>query len=117
TGGQMSPSTLVGMKASTCPYGRDVELNGYPMKISNILAELEGTCYVTRQSVHSAAAVRKTKKAIRKAFDNSMAKKGTSVVEIVASCNSGWKMTPHNANKWLEENMFPFYQLGDLKDR
>lgn len=117
TGGQMSPSTLVGMKASTCPYGRDVALNGYPMKISNILAELEGTCYVTRQSVHSAAAVRKTKKAIRKAFDNSMAKKGTSVVEIVASCNSGWKMTPYNANKWLEENMFPFYQLGDLKDR
>lgn len=117
TGGQMSPSTLQGMKTSTCPYGRNVELNGYPMKISNLLAELEGTCYVTRQSVHSAPAVRKAKKAIRKAFDNSMAGKGTSVVEIVASCNSGWKMSPYKANKWLEENMFPFYELGDLKDR
>ena len=117
TGGQMSPSTLEGMKTSTCPYGRNVELNGYPLKISNLLAELEGTCYVTRQSVHSAAAVRKTKKAIRKAFENSMAGKGASVVEIVASCNSGWKKTPYEANKWLEENMFPFYELGDLKDR
>lgn len=117
TGGQMSPSTLVDMKTSTCPYGRNVQLNGYPLKISNTLAELEGTCYVTRQSVHSAAAVRKTKKAIRKAFENSMAGKGTSVVEIVASCNSGWKMSPYKANQWLEENMFPFYELGDLKDR
>lgn len=117
TGGQMSPSTLEGMKTSTCPYGRNVELNGYPLKISNLLAEVEGTCYVTRQSVHTAAAVKKTKKAIRKAFENSMAGKGASVVEIVASCNSGWKMSPYQANMWLEENMFPFYQLGDLKDR
>ena len=117
TGGQMSPSTLEGMKTSTCPYGRDVALNGYPMKIANVLAELEGTCYVTRQSVHTAAAVRKTKKAIRKAFENSMAGKGTSIVEIVAACNAGWKMSPHEAHLWLEENMFPFYQLGDIKDK
>jgi len=117
TGGQMAPTTLVGMKSSTCPYGRNVELNGYPLNITPLLAQLEGTCYVTRQSVHTANNVKKTKKAIRKAFENSMAGKGTSVVEVVSSCNSGWKMTPVKANKWMEENMFPAYPLGDLKDK
>jgi 2-oxoglutarate/2-oxoacid ferredoxin oxidoreductase subunit beta len=117
TGGQMAPTTLQGMKTSTCPYGRDVALNGYPLKITDLLAQLEGTCYVTRQSVHTPAAVKKTKKAVRKAFDNSMLGKGTSIVEIVSSCNSGWKMSPVEANHWMEENMFPFYPLGDLKDK
>ena len=116
TGGQMAPTTLVGMKTATCPYGRNVALNGYPLKISNLLAELEGTCLVTRQSVHNAAAVRKAKKMLRKAFENSMAGKGTSVVEFVSTCSSGWKMSPEQANKWMEENMFPFYPLGDLKN-
>lgn len=117
TGGQMAPTTLVGMKTSTCPYGRDVAINGYPLNITPLLAQLDGTCYVTRQSVHTAANVKKTKKAIRKAFDNSMEGKGTSVVEVVSTCNSGWKMTPVEANKWMEENMFPAYPLGDLKDK
>jgi 2-oxoglutarate ferredoxin oxidoreductase subunit beta len=117
TGGQMAPTTLEGMKTSTCPYGRDVKLNGYPLKISNLLKDLDGTRYVTRQSVHTAAAARKAKKAIRKAFENSMEDKGTSVVEIVSTCSSGWKMSPDKSNKWMEENMFPAYPLGDLKDR
>jgi len=117
TGGQMAPTTLVGMKSSTCPNGRDVELNGYPLNITPLLAQLEGTCYVTRQSVHTANNVKKTKKAIRKAFENSMANKGTSVVEVLSTCNSGWKMTPVQANTWMEENMFPAYPLGDLKDK
>jgi len=117
TGGQMAPTTLEGMKTSTCPYGRNVALNGYPLKITNLLAELEGTCYVTRQSVHTAAAVKKTKRAIRKAFENSMEGKGTSIVEIVSTCNSGWKMSPVQANQWMVENMIPFYPLGDLKDK
>jgi len=117
TGGQMAPTTLVGMKSSTCPNGRDIVLNGYPLNITPVLAQLEGTCYVTRQSVHTPNNVKKTKKAIRKAFENSMANKGTSVVEVVSSCNSGWKMTPVEANKWMEENMFPAYPLGDLKDK
>lgn len=116
TGGQMAPTTLEGMKTSTTPYGRRPDLNGFPLKISNILAMLEGTCYVTRQAVHTPAAVRKTKAALRKAFENSMAKKGTSVVEVVSTCSSGWKMTPVAANKWMEENMIPFYPLGDLKN-
>lgn len=116
TGGQMAPTTLLGMKTATTPYGRRVALNGYPFKISNVLSLLDGTCYVTRQSVHTPAAVRKAKAAIKKAFQNTLDKKGTSVVEIVSTCNSGWKMSPVDANKWMEENMFANYPMGDLKN-
>ena len=115
TGGQMAPTTLLGMKTATTPYGRDAKLNGFPLKITELIAQLEGTCYVTRQSVHTAAAVRKAKAAIRKAFENSAKDKGTSFVEIVSTCNSGWKLSPVKANEWMVEHMF--YQLGDLKDR
>ena len=116
TGGQMAPTTLEGQKTATTPYGRRVDLNGYPLKISDLLAQLDGTCLVTRQSVHTPVAVRKAKAAIRKAFENSMAGKGTSVVEIVGPCSSGWKMTPDQSNEWMEQNMFPHYPLGDLKN-
>ncbi len=116
TGGQMAPTTLEGMKTSTTPYGRRVDLNGYPLKIGPIFAMLEGTCYVTRQSVHTPANVRKTKAALKQAFRNSMEGLGTSVVEIVSTCSSGWKMTPHEANVWMEENMYAHYPLGDLKN-
>ena len=116
TGGQMAPTTLEGMVTSTCPYGRNVDLYGYPLKISDLVAKLDGACYVTRQSVQTAAAVKKAKKAIRQAFENSMAKKGASLVEIVSTCASGWKMSPEKANKWMEENMFAKYPLGDLKN-
>jgi 2-oxoglutarate ferredoxin oxidoreductase subunit beta len=84
--------------------------------MTELLAQLPGTAYVTRQAVHTAGAVRKTKRAIRKAFEKQRDKKGTSVVEVVSNCNSGWKMTPVEANRWMAENMFPFYPLGDLKD-
>lgn len=116
TGGQMAPTTLLGMKTATTPYGRRADLNGYPLAISNLLAQLDGTCYVTRQSVHTPAAVRKAKAAIRKAFENSMAGKGTSLVEIVSTCNSGWKLNPVQANEWMAEHMFKKYPLGDLKN-
>ena len=116
TGGQMAPTTLEGMVTSTCPYGRNVELNGYPLKISDLVAQLDGACYVTRQSVHTPAAVRKAKKALRQAFENSMNHKGASLVEIVSTCNSGWKMTPDQAHKWLEQHMVEKYPLGDLKN-
>lgn len=116
TGGQMAPTTLEGMVTSTTPYGRRVDLNGYPLKIGPIFAMLDGTCYVTRQSVHTPANVRKTKAALKKAFRNSMEGRGTSVVEIVSTCSSGWKMTPAESNKWMEENMFAHYPLGDLKN-
>ncbi len=117
TGGQMAPTTLIGMKTATSPYGRTAELNGYPLNITPLLAQLEGTCYVTRQSVHNVANIRKTKKALRKAFENSMMNKGTSVVEVVSTCNSGWKLSPEASNDWMVENMFPEYPLGDMKDK
>ena len=116
TGGQMAPTTLLGMKTATTPYGRRPDLNGYPLAISNLVAQLDGTCYVTRQSVHTPAAVRKAKAAIRKAFENSMAGKGTSLVEIVSTCNSGWKLNPVQSNEWMVENMFKKYPIGDLKN-
>ena len=116
TGGQMAPTTLIGQKTATTPYGRRVDLNGNPLNISDLLAQLEGTCLVTRQTVHTPAAVRKAKAAIKKAFENTLAKKGTSVVEIVSTCNSGWKMTPAQANEWMAEHMTERYPLGDLKN-
>ena len=116
TGGQMAPTTLIGQKTSTCPYGRQADLHGYPLKMTELAVQLEGTCYVTRQSVESVAAIRGAKKAIRKAFEASMAGKGSSLVEIVSTCNSGWKLSPVQANEWMKEHMFKFYPKGDLKD-
>lgn len=115
TGGQMSPTTLLGMKTATTPYGRDAALNGFPYKITDMMTHLDGATYITRQSVHTPAAVRKCKRAIRKAFENSLAGNGYSIVEVVATCNSGWKLSPVEANRWMEENMFPHYPLGDMK--
>ena len=115
TGGQMAPTTLPGMKSSTSPYGRDVVTMGNPLKITELIAQLPGTYFVTRQAVHTPANVRKTKKAIRKAFENQKLKKGLSFVEVVSNCNSGWKMAPVQSNEWMVENMFPFYPLGDIK--
>jgi 2-oxoglutarate ferredoxin oxidoreductase subunit beta len=115
TGGQMAPTTLPGMKSSTSPYGRDVALMGNPLKITELIAQLPGTLYVTRQAVHTPAAVRRAKRAVRKAFENQKLNKGLSFVEIVSNCNSGWKMTPNQSNEWMVENMFPFYPLGDIK--
>lgn len=115
TGGQMAPTTLVGMKTATCPYGRDVELHGYPLNITDLAVNLEGTAFVSRQSVHTVAAARKAKRAIRQAFENSMNGIGSNLVEIVSTCSSGWKTDPVKANEWMEENMFKHYKLGDLK--
>lgn len=115
TGGQMAPTTLPGMKSSTSPYGRDIRTMGNPLKMTDIVATLPGTCYVTRQSVHTPINVKKTKRAMRKAFQYQKLNRGTCFIEIVSNCPSGWKMTPVQANKWMEDNMFPFYPLGDLK--
>lgn len=115
TGGQMAPTTLPGMKSSTSPYGRDVSSMGNPLRITELIAQLPGTYFVTRQAVHTPAAVRKAKKAIKKAFEYQKLKKGLSFVEIVSNCNSGWKMTPVASNEWMVDNMFPFYPLGDIK--
>lgn len=115
TGGQMAPTTLPNMKSSTSPYGRDEEMMGHPLRITELIANLPGVHYVTRQAVHKPGNVRKAKKALRKAFEQSYAKKGLCFVEIVSNCNSGWKMTPTDSNVWMEDNMFPYYPLGDIK--
>lgn len=116
TGGQMAPTTLKGMPTSTSPEGRNVQTMGNPLKILDMLALLDGVCLATRVSVHTAAAVKKTRRMIKRAFENSMAGKGTSIVEVVSTCNAGWKMTPAQANDWMVENMFPVYPIGDLKN-
>ncbi|MDR1737932.1 MAG: 2-oxoglutarate oxidoreductase [Candidatus Symbiothrix sp.] len=116
TGGQMAPTTLLDMKTSTCPYGRNIALNGYPLKITELLAHLKGTCLVARETVHTAAAIKRSKKLLQRAFANAMAGKGTSIIEIVSTCASGWKMTPDEANQWMVANMLPFYPTGIIKD-
>jgi len=115
TGGQMAPTTLLGMKTTTSPAGRDVPTAGFPLKIADLVALLPGTYYVCRHAVHTPNAVRHLKKAITKAFQYQKEMKGTCFVEVVSNCPSGWKMTPLDSNKWMEENMFPMYPLGDLK--
>lgn len=115
TGGQMAPTTLPNMKSTTSPNGRDVATMGYPLKITDLIAALPGTYYVTRQSVHKPGNVRKAKAAIKKGFEYQKLNKGTCFIEIITNCPSNWKMTPVKANKWLEENMIPYYPLGDLK--
>lgn len=115
TGGQMAPTTLPGMRTSTSPYGREIESMGSPLKMAELIANLPGTYYVTRQSVHTHKHARKAKKAIKTAFENIRLRKGLSFVEIVSNCNSGWKMAPNESNIWMEENMFPYFPQGDIK--
>ena len=115
TGGQMAPTSLAGMKTSTSPYGRECATMGSPIKMTELIANLPGAYYVTRQSVHTPAAVRKLKKAVKASFEAQKQKKGTCFIEIVSNCPSGWKMTPLEANEWMEKNMFPYYPPGDIK--
>jgi len=115
TGGQMAPTTLPNMKSTTSPFGRDTKSMGYPLKITDLVAQLPGTYYVTRQSVHKPLNVRRAKKAIQKGFEYQKLNKGTCFIEIVSNCPSNWKMTPVESNKWLDENMLPYYPLGDIK--
>jgi 2-oxoglutarate/2-oxoacid ferredoxin oxidoreductase subunit beta len=115
TGGQMAPTTLLGMKTTTSPAGRTIDTAGFPLKISDIIATLPGAYYVSRHSVHTPNAVRQLKKAITKSLQFQKQKKGTCFIEVVSNCPSGWKMTPLQANKWMEENMFPMYPPGELK--
>ncbi len=116
TGGQMAPTTLLGQVTSTTPYGRDAKLNGFPLQITDLVAQLPGTCFVARRSVDTPQAVMKTKSAIKKGLANTRRRVGTSFVEIISNCNSGWKLSPDEANEWMRKNMFENYPIGDLKD-
>jgi 2-oxoglutarate ferredoxin oxidoreductase subunit beta len=115
TSGQMAPTTLPGMVSTTSPFGRDVKTQGHPLKIADLLALLPGTAYITRQSVHTPGNVRKAKKALRKALELQKKDIGLCLVEIVSNCPSNWRMTPLESNKFVDEQMIPFYQLGDIK--
>ena len=115
TSGQMAPTTLIGMKTTTSPYGRDEHFAGYPLKIGNLIAQLPGAFYVTRQAVHTSNGVRKTKKALLNAFKYQQLNKGTCFVEVVGNCPSNWKMTPIEANEFLEKEMLKVFPLGDIK--
>ena len=115
TGGQMAPTTIEGMKTTTSPYGRDTKLQGFPLKIADLIAMLPGVAYVTRQAVISPNHVRQFKKAVMRGFQYQRENRGTCLIELVSNCPSGWKMEPIDANQWLEANMLPNYPLGDLK--
>ena len=106
----------MGQVTSTSPYGRDAALHGYPLKLGEIAALLEGTAFVTRQSVETMGAIAKAKKAIRKAFDISMQHKGSCLVENCFYLLFGLETSPVNSNKWMQDNMFPYYPKGDIKD-
>ena len=115
-GGQMAPTTLPNMPTATCPTGRDVKTAGQPLVITELIAQLPGTCFVTRESAHTPASIAKLRKAIDKGFTNTKNKRGTSFIEVVSTCNSGWKMPPDKANEWMVEHMFPVYKPGVMKD-
>lgn len=116
TGGQMAPTTLPGMKATTAPYGRDVNIQGYPIRVSEMLSTLDGAKYIERVSVDSPANVVKAKKAIRRALEVQKAGEGFSMVEVMCSCPTNWGKTPVESMKFIREEMIPYYPLGVYKD-
>lgn len=115
TSGQMAPTTLAGMKTTTSPFGRDTEVYGYPIKVSELIAQLPGAFYVTRQTVNKNTAVRKTKKAIINALNYQKLNKGTCFIEIIGNCPSNWKMTPVEASNFIDDTMVKTFPLGDIK--
>ncbi|MBE7059965.1 MAG: 2-oxoglutarate oxidoreductase [Ruminococcaceae bacterium] len=117
TGGQMAPTTLPGQVTQTSPYGRDVKTVGYPVKICEMLSQLDGATYLERVAVNNVKNIKNAKRAIKKAFQNQVEGKGFSLIEVVSTCPTNWGMEPTKALKWLEENMIPYYPLGVYKDK
>ena len=117
TGGQMAPTSLPGQITQTSPYGRDTAHCGFPVKVSEMLSQLEGPQYIERVAVTSVAGIRKAKKAILKAFQNQVEGKGFSLIEVISTCPTNWGMTPEKAMQWANENMLPYYPLGVYRDR
>ena len=117
TGGQMAPTSLPGQVTQTSPYGRDVNTVGYPVRICELLATLDGTGYVERVAVNNVKNVRNAKKAIEKAFRNQVEGKGFSLIEVLSTCPTNWGKTPQGALDWLQDNMIPYYPLGVFKDK
>lgn len=116
TGGQMAPTTLVGQVTTTSPYGRDPKSAGYPIKMSEMLATLDGSSYIERVSVHDVKHIKQAKKAIKKAFENQINGKGFAMVEVLSTCPTNWGQTPLEALEWLQAKMIPEYPLGVKKE-
>ncbi len=117
TGGQMAPTTLPGQKTQTSPYGRDTSVAGFPVKVCEMLSQVDGATYLERVAVNNVANVKKAKAAIKKAFQNQIEGKGFSLVEVLSTCPTNWGLAPEKALSWLEENMLPYYPLGVYKDK
>ena len=117
TGGQMAPTSLPGQVTQTSPYGRDVAVQGYPVKVAELLSALDGPTYIERVAVNNVKNVKNAKKAILKAFKNQVEGKGFSLIEVVSSCPTNWGMTPAKALEWIDEKMIPYYPLGVYRDK
>jgi 2-oxoglutarate ferredoxin oxidoreductase subunit beta len=115
TGGQMAPTTLAGQRTTSSPSGRDLSTQGYPLKISELLSQIDGAAYVVRRSLHDVVNIKRAKKAIRTAFEVQQRGLGLSLVELLSSCPTNWRMTPEAALAWIKDEMIPVYPLGDFK--
>ena len=117
TGGQMAPTSLPGQVTQTSPYGRDTKSAGFPIKVCELLSELDGATYLERVAVNNVKNVKNAKKAIKKAFENQVNGKGFSLIEVVSTCPTNWGLTPIKALEWVDEKMIPYYPLGVYKDK
>ena len=117
TGGQMAPTTLPQQVTQTSPYGRDVTVVGYPVKVCEMLSQIDGATYLERVAVNNVKNIKKAKQAIKKAFQNQIDGKGFSLIEVVSSCPTNWGMTPQQALDWIDSAMIPYYPLGVYKDK
>ena len=117
TGGEMAPTTLIGQKTTTTPYGRSAELFGYPIRFSEMIAQLEAPAYVTRQALFDTKHIMDATRAIKKAFQYQVDGKGFSLVEVLSTCPTNWRMSPVQANKYVAETVTGIFPLGDLVDR
>ncbi|PKN90583.1 MAG: 2-oxoglutarate oxidoreductase, partial [Chloroflexi bacterium HGW-Chloroflexi-7] len=115
TGGQMAPTSMPGQKTTSSQNGRDVETQGYPIRVSEMFSKLDGASYIVRRSLHDPKNIRMAKKAIRMAFETQVRGLGFSMVELLSICPTNWGMTPKNSIQWLEDKMIPYYPLGDYK--
>jgi 2-oxoglutarate ferredoxin oxidoreductase subunit beta len=115
TGGQMAPTTLPGQKTTSTPLGRDIESHGFPLKMCEVLSQMDGAAYIVRRSLHDVAHIRKAKKAIREAFEIQDKAMGFSMVELLSSCPTNWGIDPEESLDFIKEKMLPLYPLGDYK--
>lgn len=117
TGGQMAPTTLLGQVTTTSPYGRKKEVEGYPVRMAELLAQNEGAAYIVRTAVNNPANIMRTKKAIKKAFEVQQQGLGFSMVEVLSTCPTNWGLSPVEAMQWVEDHMIPYYPLGEFKNK